>query len=134
MKRKLLVVVMALCVFLVGCSGKNNDIDGEKELQPSATEKVSLDYQNAMHNDAAFFYDNGWIYGQAGGPDGRSYFLKVRDDGTEATNLGQFAIRDPFLVDNYIYFMGISDNDRGIYRMRTSGEKNIRRSGDDAVS
>lgn len=122
MKRKLLVVVMALCVFLVGCSGKNNDIDGEKELQPSATEKVSLDYQNAIHNDAAFFYDNGWIYGQAGGPDGRSYFLKVRDDGTEATNLGQFAIRDPFLVDNYIYFMGISDNDRGIYRMRTSGE------------
>ena len=36
--------------------------------------------------------------------------------------MGQFAIRDPFLVDNYIYFMGISDNDRGIYRMRTSGE------------
>lgn len=125
MKKATIIIAMILCLLLTGCNSQTVGNDGQSPNESStssATKNVDLAYQNNMHNDAAFFYDNGWIYGQVGGPDGRSYFLKIRSDGTEATNLGQFAIRDPFLIDNYIYFMGASENDRGIYKMRTSGE------------
>lgn len=125
MKKMCWGMLLALCLFLVGCSSqgtKNDEQIPNEDNNPPVVENVDLAYQNDVHNNASFFYDNGWIYGQAGGPDGYSYFLKVRTDGTEATNLGQFIVRDPFLIDNYIYFMGISADDQGIYRMRTSGE------------
>lgn len=122
---KLIVLVLMICLLLTACGKPAENDDGhtaDEENAVNPIESVVLDYQNAIHNNASFFYDNGWIYGQAGGPDGRSYFLKVREDGSEATNLGQFAILDPFLIDNYIYFMGLSDDGDGMYRMRTSGE------------
>ena len=125
MKKMWWGILLALCLLLVGCGsqGKENDEQiPNEENKPSTIEDVDLAYQNDIHNDASFFYDNGWVYGLAGGPDGHAYFLKVRTDGTEATNLGQFIVRDPFLIENYIYFMGISTDDQGIYKMRTSGE------------
>lgn len=84
--------------------------------------RMNLNEQNAVQNEGCFLISNGWIYGQDFDSDGRSIFVKVRTDFSDWTVLDNGLASYVNIVDNYIYYMLVSREDTGLYRMRTSGE------------
>ncbi len=87
----------------------------------SAESYLNIFNQNNVQNHATFLEKDGWIYGQARGENGKPIFVKVRTDYSDWTVLDSGYVQCINIVDNYIYYMLLDDNDYGIYKMRTSG-------------
>lgn len=147
MKRKLsFVLIIGCCLIFSACSSQT-DVQGDNQNEPiqipeqnsaqqievvqeqeQKSEIVPIDTvaQSNFNNDYLFLAENGWIYGR-GINGGYSSFVKMRTDLSDFTTLNHIYALYPQLSDNYLYFVGVQQNDEcDIYKMRTSGE-DIRR-------
>lgn len=127
---------LALCMGLFGCGGSPSQQSGgtAQQTEPQMPLKViaaddagyddyvCLDEQNSVVNRATFYESGGWLYGEGFADDGSPQFVKVRSDMTDWTVLSKIYAVDITQVDNYLYYMGWSKSDYGIYKMKTSGE------------
>lgn len=134
MRKFVLFVCFISSLFICGCSAKEevksenaDEIKQEVESDEAkdiVSEVVHIDTtaQSNYNNDYLFLESGGWIYGRSWNDKGESVFVKVRTDLTEWTTLAEKYAVYPHLVNNYLYFVGSSNDEYGIYRMRTSGE------------
>lgn len=137
MKRKVSFSVLFLicAAFLCGCAGTETEQEEEKqifdlvapvvEVVPEVqSEVISINTvsQSNYNNDYLFLENGVWIYGRSWDENGNSVFVKTRTDLSDWTELAKLYAVYPHLVDNYLYFVGYSEDEHGIYRMRTSGE------------
>lgn len=127
-KRFFALLLAALLLFTTACGSSNNSKEEVTENTTSLSVSVNenlLQQQINTHNESIFSFDNGWIYGQFWSDDGKSQFVKCRDDGSDWTVLDKGCAHFINIKDGWIYYMNKYSEDPkldGIYKMRASGE------------
>jgi hypothetical protein len=143
MKKLSFIIMILACASLLSACAKTEQqketypITSQTEPTPSLSQEAEVASeptkapeinpidtvtQSNYNNDYLFLESGGWIYGRSWNDKGESVFVKVRTDLTDWTTLAEKYAVYPHLVDNYLYFVGYSEDEHGIYRMRTSGE------------
>ncbi len=93
------------------------------------TDKI-VETQGQKQNQSEFMVDNNWIYCPNWTNDtGAPIFVKERIEGGDYTKLDTVGAQNIYSKDGYIYYSAIytdSEDEQGIYKMRSSGEGKIK--------
>lgn len=134
------IALLISCMAFFGCSNQKSSETETTAKEPQAEDTlpltqvtkedssyacyIQLNEQNRVQNDGSFLVQGGWVYGQSWDEEGQSQLIKARSDMNDWTVLDSCFATQIKLVGNYIYYMGMCEQDGsyGIYRMKTSGE------------